>query len=70
MLIIEFYKTLILENAELEPVFRQIISALQDLDVNEPVVFNGSDGPFFTSDENFLEFQLAGQYFLVRVEEI
>ena len=69
-LIVEFYKVLIAQNAQLEAVFLQIIEALQELEVNESVVFNGSDAPFFTSDENFLEFQLAGKYLLAKVEEV
>lgn len=69
-LIIEFYKTLISQNPSLEPVFLQIINALQGLEVNESIVFNGSDAPFFTSDENFLEFQLAGKSLLAKVEEV
>ena len=69
-LIVEFYEGLITQNAELELVFTQVIHALQELEVNEPVVFNASDAPFFTSDENFLEFQLAGKYFIAKVEEI
>ena len=69
-LIIEFYKVLIEQNAELAPVFSQVISTLEELEVNEPVVFNGSDAPFFTSDENFLEFQMAGKYLVAKVEEI
>ena len=69
-LIVEFYKMLISKNPDLEPVFLQIIDALQALEVNEPVVFNGTDAPFFTSDENFLEFRLAGKYLLAHVEEV
>lgn len=69
-LIVEFYKILISKNPELEPVFLQVIDALQSLEVNEAVVFNGTDAPFFTSDKNFLEFQLAGKYILAHVEEV
>jgi len=69
-LIVEYYKCLITQNPDLEEVFNQVIHALQELEVNEPVVFNASDAPFFTSDENFLEFQLAGRYFIAKVEEV
>jgi len=67
-LIVEYYKCLITQNPDLEEVFNQVIHALQELEVNEPVVFNASDAPFFTSDENFLEFQLAGRYFIAKVD--
>lgn len=69
-LIIEFYKILIEQNPQLKSVLLQVIDALQELEVNEEVEFNAGDGPFFTSGENFLEFQLAGKYMLAKVEEI
>lgn len=69
-LIVEFYKVLMAQNEELAPVFSQIIGVLQDLEVNEEIVLNASDEPFFTSDENFMEFNLAGKYLIAKVEEI
>jgi len=69
-LIVEFYNVLISANPEMEPVFLQVIAALQDLEPNDAIEFNAGDAPFFTSDVNFMEFQLAGKYLCAKIEEV